>query len=614
MLNAPLRFILIMMTCLPLSPKTARAQQAQVLLAPITVRPHLPPLGQFDRAVTSYELGRYQAKNPIDILKLNTSIHLRENGGKIAPSIRGSRNNAVLIFQDGLLLNDPSLSGEADLSSINISRLSSTEVHTGAEALFDHPSALGGTIHFKSPSYSLKKKANLKPFKGSIEVGSQQLIDARLEGSVQHNCTAIQGALMQQQSGKGSIPDRTTGKSTSDHSRSQTQHMTIDHFLAENTGLTLRIDHGESQTRLSQYIAPDTYENISNKRHSDRHQIAMCARQKLPRKGYRHSASLAHTEIKSRFNQQKIFKYKGNRTYAHYLGKMKIDPEKTLEMHYEHENEQATSAVLQQTRLESSINRIKAKYAQKLPGWRLRYFLSSVLEHHQRFGSQLHYQVGMNYQLAKTVTLFASHGTGHRNPNFVELLGTAFSPANLTLKAERARALEMGVETTNAKQTSRLRCTYFQTQHLRPLTFDPKTFQSINGQKNHRSGFEISHAWQPYRWYTIHSSYTKIQVASSYPGSTRAPFSPSHHALIALSLHPLDKLSFFSTLRRTGQQRGISRTISTSHDLRFGLEYQASSQLKIHGRIENALDQRREEYPGYGRRGMGVIIGMTCQI
>ena len=102
-----------------------------------------------------------------DIIKKESGIQIRRTGGfgsYASVSFRGTSSNQVMVYMDGILLNDAS-GGGVDLSNIGLSDVESIEIFRGTAPLqFSHAS-IGGVLNIKT----LRTKPGLK---GSVSVGS----------------------------------------------------------------------------------------------------------------------------------------------------------------------------------------------------------------------------------------------------------------------------------------------------------------------------------------------------------------------------------------------------------------------------------------------------------
>ncbi len=101
-----------------------------------------------------------------EVIEKETGVQVRQSGGLgsfSSVSLRGSASEQVLVFLDGVLLNDAS-SGEMDLSAISLSDVESIEVFKGTTPANFGKASIGGAINIRT-------NRTEKGFKGSVSAG-----------------------------------------------------------------------------------------------------------------------------------------------------------------------------------------------------------------------------------------------------------------------------------------------------------------------------------------------------------------------------------------------------------------------------------------------------------
>lgn len=116
-----------------------------------------------------------------DVLQNEAAIEVRRSGGLgsfATVSIRGSSSDQVMIFMDGVLLNDAS-GGGVDLSSIALSDVEAIEIFRGVTPINFGKASIGGVINIKT----LRAKEELH---ASATAGYGSFNTRRLSGFVNH--------------------------------------------------------------------------------------------------------------------------------------------------------------------------------------------------------------------------------------------------------------------------------------------------------------------------------------------------------------------------------------------------------------------------------------------
>ena len=124
--------------------------------------------------ITEKELKNYQGRSLPELLQTYGGINLIGSrspaGQNLTFSIRGGRNNQVLILIDGVRVSDPSrISNDFDLNLLNLADIVSIEIVKGAASTLYGSSASTGVVNITTKKSSKKLTVNL----GST-IGTQQ--------------------------------------------------------------------------------------------------------------------------------------------------------------------------------------------------------------------------------------------------------------------------------------------------------------------------------------------------------------------------------------------------------------------------------------------------------
>src|SRR6056297_951346 len=105
-------------------------------------------------------------ENLSDVIEKQAGIQVRQSGGLgsfSSVSMRGASGDQVMVFLDGVLLNDAS-GGGVDLSNISLSDVESIEIYRGITPANFGRSSIGGAINIRT------NRAK-KGFKGNVSAG-----------------------------------------------------------------------------------------------------------------------------------------------------------------------------------------------------------------------------------------------------------------------------------------------------------------------------------------------------------------------------------------------------------------------------------------------------------
>jgi iron complex outermembrane receptor protein len=116
-----------------------------------------------------------------EVIEKEAGVQVRRAGGLgsfSTVSLRGSTSDQVLVFLDGILLNDAS-GGGVDLSTISLSDIDSIEIYKGVTPASFGRSSLGGVVNIRT----LRSR---KGIRGSVGAGYGSFDTWKLSGFVNH--------------------------------------------------------------------------------------------------------------------------------------------------------------------------------------------------------------------------------------------------------------------------------------------------------------------------------------------------------------------------------------------------------------------------------------------
>ncbi len=116
-----------------------------------------------------------------EVVEKEAGVQIRQQGGLggySAVSLRGSSSNQVLVFIDGILLNDGA-EGSVNLSNISLADVEAIEIYRGITPANFNRSSIGGLINIRT----LRSK---KDFSAAVTAGAGSFGTRRLSGFVNH--------------------------------------------------------------------------------------------------------------------------------------------------------------------------------------------------------------------------------------------------------------------------------------------------------------------------------------------------------------------------------------------------------------------------------------------
>lgn len=116
-----------------------------------------------------------------EVIEKETGVQIRQSGGLgsfSSVSLRGSSADQVLVFLDGILLNDAS-GGGVDMSSISLSDVEAVEIYRGITPVNFSSASIGGIVNIRT----LRAKQG---FSGNVSAGYGSFDTKKLAGFLNH--------------------------------------------------------------------------------------------------------------------------------------------------------------------------------------------------------------------------------------------------------------------------------------------------------------------------------------------------------------------------------------------------------------------------------------------
>lgn len=283
----------------------------------------------------------------------------------------------------------------------------------------------------------------------------------------------------------------------------------------------------------------------------------------------------------------------------------------------------------------------QAAYAQLLgERGRFAYSLGGRLDDNSAFGTFRTMRVGAAWRLAEGTRLRASVGNAFKAPSFYENFATGFVTGNATLRPERTRSAELGVETL-VGETALVRLTGF-TQRFRDLiqyTFAPPTPGApnyYNIAEANAGGVEVEATLPDVLGFAVTTGYTWTDtrvVDAGFDSGASANFvaggrllrRPEHVATLQF-VRTVQGLGSFSALAsRTGAREdrdfsgwpaapvelGAFTTVDLSAELLIPARLLAGARLQL--RADNVANVRVEQISGFVTPGRTLYVGLKLQ-
>ncbi|MBL9200503.1 MAG: TonB-dependent receptor [Opitutaceae bacterium] len=217
---------------------------------------------------------------------------------------------------------------------------------------------------------------------------------------------------------------------------------------------------------------------------------------------------------------------------------------------------------------------------------------------------------------ARSVKLRASYGTAFRAPSFLDLYGqSAFYAGNPSLRAERARGWDGGVDFYLPQRRGTVSATWFDTR-FKDLIASTANFRSVeNIQRARTRGAEVSAQLGLAGAWDARVAYTYLE-AENLTTNSRLLRRPRHRAS-ADAWRDLGRGwtvgagVAFAARRRDVDARTFRQIDAEDFNVaRLHAAWQATPRLAFKARLENLLNENYEEVNGYPALGRGAFGGV----
>jgi vitamin B12 transporter len=559
--------------------------------------------------------------------------------------VRGAEGNQVLVFIDGIEVNDLAQGSEFNFAHLSASEIERAEIIRGPQSALWGSDALGGVINITTRRG--KGALNISGFAEGGSFGTSHS-GGSLSGGADNYHFNIAGSYIKS-SGDNISRDNDeddgyeNGSVTFSAGYSPLTNLSFDivsRFTEANNefdgiGVTGLPADSDSETKTSQ-----NYSRIQ-------------ANLSLYEGVWTHKAGIALSNtdndnflngIEGSSNQGK--KYKFDYQTSLFLETSEItSASHILTFALEHEVEEFTQrgAVAfgndpnQDIRTDSTsfIGEYRITFSEELS-------LSASVRHddNKDFRDATTYRTTAAYNLDSLgLRLHASYGTGVKNPTFTERFGffatSLFFPfiGNPDLSPEKSRGWEIGFDKSFLDNKVNIGLTYFDEKlkdEINGFFFDPATFTTtaINETGNSkRRGLELAGRAMLAENWSLSANYTYLDAdqPDGLGGREREIRRPENIVNVNVNYNFLEnKANINLNVNYNGKQDDFffappffaRETVSLDSFTLVNLaaSYKFSDLITLYGRIENLLDDNYEEVLGFQGSGIGAFGGIKINI
>ncbi|MFQ5441713.1 MAG: TonB-dependent receptor plug domain-containing protein [Thermodesulfobacteriota bacterium] len=240
-------------------------------------------------------------------------------------------------------------------------------------------------------------------------------------------------------------------------------------------------------------------------------------------------------------------------------------------------------------------------------------------DYHSKFGSETTYHAAAAYILKGTGTkVRGTFGTGFKAPSLFQLF-SQYGDVNLT--PEKSTGWDIGLEQTLLNKKAAIEATYFRNDFDDLIDFDSSTSTYKNISKAWTRGVELSASLRPVDVLTLSANYTYTDTEDKTTGAELLRRASNKFGF-DLSYRFLKKGNVNLGVKFTGERDDLDFSTFPATTVRLGsytlvnlaASYDISKHVRLHGRIENLLDEDYEEVLGFGAAGISAFAGVKVSL
>ncbi|HEV8415722.1 MAG TPA: TonB-dependent receptor [Bryobacteraceae bacterium] len=244
------------------------------------------------------------------------------------------------------------------------------------------------------------------------------------------------------------------------------------------------------------------------------------------------------------------------------------------------------------------------------------------LEHSSTFGNEFAPRAAVTFRLPTDTYLRVSGGRGIKEPALIQnFANESFYVGNPRLKPEKTDSFEAGVSREWLGKRVRTELSYFRDRFADLIEFDFSVFPSTwrNIDQSWARGVELSGTARLMRFVTLNAGYTKLYTRITNDSSPEQIGlellrRPRNSGSISLEYAPR-RWTLIAGGRFVGERQdndfvfGVNR--NPAYNAVFaGGSFQATRNVELHVRVDNALNERYQEGLGYSALSRNAMGGL----
>ena len=562
--------------------------------------------GRIVERISSKEIEKFQGQDLAELLRSRSGIDIlgsrSQLGQNLTTSIRGGRNNQVLILVDGVRVNDPSRpSADFDLNFLPLASIASIEILKGAAGTLYGSSAATGVIRITTHKGSREGNLTVGSNFGTLlsqneRDGGITLVDNTISYTRTFGQTDVNAFYSQRYSdgmsaALGGNPDLFSRNNIG---------IAIGHRFTDSYTARLSANFDDVKSEYDGFDATTFLPADADNRLLSK-QLRFVLNQNFQYQHGELQLDMGYQETERDFESNFPLSYESTNFTAD-LSNRYIFSEKwyTIVGYFI----QRSTAVIDQGE-ESTQNDIYANVVYTRGGFNFN--VGTRWNNHDVYGAHWTYNINPSYNLRiseqRALKVFTSLGTGFLTPSLNQLYSPNYG--NTALEPEVSQSFEIG--TAYDFQLGELSVAYFTREETPTLIFNNDTYRYDNSaEKATYSGAEFRYLNQLSRGLFLRANYTFTETEG---GDLRRI--PKHAYRVGLDVELTNDWSLATDFSRTGARLAANNTDLEAYslwDLRLQYEWQKANMM-VFTSVTNVLNTDYIEFLNYSSRGRNITAG-----
>lgn len=606
-----------------LLPAAALAQDAPILLDPITLYGGLTPIeaqayGRANTVLTAQDFEQRGVVTVEQALRQVPGIAIAASGESNAQiRIRGAEGNHTLVLIDGVRAS----AGDQEyfLSGLQLANVDRIEVLRGPQSVFFGADASAGVVNIIT-----NKGAKGTEASATLEAGNGWAASAHVSARNDRGGVTLNAS---KRDDDGYDISQIDGGDDDGLSRESLQ-LSGDYALTDDIragGMLRRAteDYDYDATNFAATSARDYL--IDSDNHADRTEKAGQIWLESDMLDGRVSNRLSYDQTRYEFDDHQWTKADARTDLWKFRSIYGIDARvaeasQTVAFGLERRKDENSIASEQRRRSTSAILEYRGAFANGLDvQFGLRHDNNDV------FDDATTWSLGLSYQLPNApLRLHASAGTGVVNPDYTELFGGWGYVGNADLQPEENRGFDLGVEATLLDGRAVVDVTYFHEDLEDEITFSGVTLPNGTNYYNQdgtskRRGVEIAASLQATDALRFGANYTYLHAKD-----------PNGQVEIRRPRHQLGLNAAWQFAEGRGTLSGDVIHVAGNYDTQYFGSYQTkempsytvvnaaagydlTDKVRLTGRVVNLFDEDYSDVWGYPARGRTAYLGLAAK-